>query len=107
MRPVVLDANIFKLFFEEDVSEAPAAAAEFMKAVLTWGHIAWDEKGFVANEWRTTSCGANTEYFESWVQARIVENKIQLYEDATGAHLKKEGRVNFGIPNRDMKYVCL
>jgi hypothetical protein len=107
MRPVVVDANVFKHFFEEQVNESPAEATSFMDAVLTWGHIAWDEKKFVAHEWRETSCGLNTSYFDSWVQARIIENKIQMYEDVTTAHLKKRARQGLGIPSRDLKYICL
>src|SRR4051812_39751236 len=103
----VVDANIFKLFFEALLYDLESDATELIRSILVSGHIAFDEKRYVEHEWRDTSCGDNAEIFNSWIQARMLEDKIQLYADLTNAHLKKRAKNEFGIPKRDIKYICL
>jgi hypothetical protein len=106
MSAVVVDANVFKHFYDEAIAEIEGKGAIFMTALLAWGHIAFDDDGKIQNEWRATACGAQDEFFKSWILARIGENKIQLYDNHCGTKEKKDMN-SFGVPTKDRKYISL
>jgi hypothetical protein len=107
MRQIILDANVFKVIYEDLVNSRKGDGLNLLGHVLNKDVIVVDDRDLILTQWRDCCCGVEDEYFSQWVTRALIEDKLQRghisNDPATKKHLKNE----LGLPKDDLIYLVL
>lgn len=106
MPSAILDANVFKVYYDELLKETEAEGHALVNALFAWGHIALDDGELIRKEWANTCCGQREEYLNEWIYGRLLENKIVLYCIDCSNQLKRAIKA-LGVPAKDCRLLFL
>jgi hypothetical protein len=77
MRQVILDANVFKVIYEDLVNSREGDGSKLLERVLNNGVLVVDDRGIILTQWRDCCCGVEDEYFSQWVTTALIEDKLR------------------------------
>lgn len=108
---VVVDANVFRAFYEEDLGlgsprpERTGPASEIFDFSTDEANVFLDDGGQIEFEWRK-QCYGGEEWFDAWLSENLANGKINLVS-VTSFNLAAKKCHNKGFPagSKDIWYI--
>jgi hypothetical protein len=107
MRPVVLDANVFKVIYEDLVNLCEGDGFKLLEGILANDVIVVDERDVIIAQWKNCCCGEEDEFFSQWIATAFIEDKLRRSEIIKDRNTKKYLLNELVLPKDDLIYLLL